>query len=259
MIGKTLAVALAMAVLSGCAASAAPQTPTADHKGTFDNTFYTNVDLQALGLTKSNVVYEQNWITAAGQTGTPPDKNQFQKLVSDHSANPGPVVLDFESLYLTGSPETAQHHFAVLWAVAGWAHEAAPGHPIGFYGLDGHTDQQYLPLAKQLATREDAFFPTLYTLDENVQRWNTTLRTDLAQAHEVAPQLPVYPYLWPQYHDATATSFRALPASRWRSELEATYQQANGFVIWSRQVPVPVDPADRQWLTATKDFLANHR
>jgi hypothetical protein len=222
---------------------------------TYDNTHFTNLSLTAFGLTRSNVVYEPNSIRKAAETGILPRRRTFVEYVRRRSKAPGPVVLDFEDLYLRGSTATARRHFTILWKVAGWAHEAAPGRPIGFYGLVGHTDPAYERLARRLASREDAFFPSLYTFGDDLSVWKYVLRSDIVEARRVNPRLPVYVYLWPQYHEGTPKALQYIPAAHWRYELDAAHRYADGFVVWSRRRPLPQVRQDREWVGATSDFM----
>lgn len=142
-----------------------------------------------------------------------------------------------------GDSAQVKKNFDVLYAAAKWTHEAAPGHIVGSYGVIGHTDQAYIGLAKQLATRSDAFFPSLYTLfGTNTVPWTNLLKADVAQARKLDPRNPVFVYLWPQYHDGTPKALQFLPAKQWAYELDAAYRYADGFVIWSGSM-TPTVPA----------------
>lgn len=199
----------------------------------FDNTFYPNVDLETYGLIKSNVVYEPPAMKTVTSAGHLPDAPSFKKLVRDDARFPGPVVLDFENLYLQGTPAVAEQHFHVLDTLALWAHEAAPGKIIGFYGLLDHTDRHYLSLARRLAARQDAFFPSLYTFNDDRAAWAQRVRDDVALARSIAPRLPVLLYIWPQYHEGTPKALRYMSSSYWSFQLHTAARYADGVVIWS--------------------------
>lgn len=221
------------------------------HFVVYDNTFYTNLDLETYGLIKSNVVYEPATMRATTNAGHLPAAAAFMRLVRQNDRNPGPVVLDFENLYLQGSPEIAAQHFRLLETLATWAHQAAPGKVIGFYGLLDHTDRHYLSLAKRLAPREDAFFPSLYTFNDDRAAWSKRVRDDVALAHSIAPRLPVYLYLWPQYHEHTAKALQYLDASYWSFQLRTASRYADGVVIWSGKAK----NTSTGWVTVTASFM----
>lgn len=203
------------------------------HFFVFDNTFYPNVDLETYGLIKSNVVYEPVAMKAVTNAGRLPDEASFKSLVRANARYPGPVVLDFENLYLQGTPAVADQHFRILDTLALWAHEAAPGKVIGYYGLLDHTDRHYLTLAKRLAVRENAFFPSLYTFNDDRTAWEKRVRDDVSLAHSIAPRLPVYLYIWPQYHEHTPKALQYLSTSYWSFQLRTAATDADGVVIWS--------------------------
>jgi hypothetical protein len=217
----------------------------------YDNTHYSHLDLEQYGLVRSTVLYEvmaEKQAIAAGQT---PDETAFKSRVVQVAHASGPLVLDYEDLYLTGTPATAAFHLHVLTQLATWAHQAAPGKVIGYYGLLGHTATAYLSLARQLAPLQDAFFPSLYTFDDDRDQWLRALRSDLRQAREIDPRMPVYPYIWPQYHEHTPKALQYLDADSWRFELRAIRTRANGAVVWSG-----TGPNEHQgWVSVTAQFL----
>jgi hypothetical protein len=217
----------------------------------YDNTHYADLNLEQYGLIKSNVLYEDAASKQAIAAGQVPDETTFKTRLAQQDQNPGPVVLDFEDLYLTGSPATAAFHAQVLTLLATWAHQAAPGKVIGYYGLLGHTDLHYLPLAQQLAPLQNAFFPSMYTFDDDRSAWRQRLLGDLRLAQEIAPGKPVYPYIWPQYHEGTPKALQYLSASYWRLQLRTIRRYAAGAVIWSGGGPNGSD----QWVAATARFI----
>ena len=232
----------------------------------YDNTFYSNVNLERVGAVKSNVVYESPVAQLSGQNPDDfagprprgaelalPAKADFEALVQRTARHPGPVVLDFETLYLKGSRAVAQRRFAKLRTLLDWAHEAVPGRTVGYYGVLGNTLPRYYPLERQLAAREDALFPSLYTFGDNRAGWHAKFTQIMAEAKAVAPRKPVYAYLWPQYHDGTKLAGRYLTPDHWRYELRTAQQLCSGVVIWS-----PWSTAtDQRWVDETSAFLAS--
>ncbi|MFI9273134.1 hypothetical protein ACIGXM_20735 [Kitasatospora sp. NPDC052896] len=272
---RTAAAALGALLLTACGAhapaapapSASVTDPTSDpNKAGFtvyDNSFYTNVDLEQYGATKSNVLYEGPVAALSGQNPGDfqdarkvelalPPQDAYERLVRQHDQNPGPLVLDFETLYLQGTPEVAQRHFQKLSTLLTWAHQAAPGKVIGFYGVLGNTAPQYYLLARQLAKDEGAFFPTLYTHTTDRTQWQTLLAKDAQEAKAIDPAKPVYAYLWPQYHPGIPEAGQYLPGDYWTFELDTARTYVNGVVIWSQQTP----STDQEWVSATQRFMS---
>jgi hypothetical protein len=217
----------------------------------YDNTHYTGLNLEQYGLTKSNILYADKASKHAIAVGRVPDETTFKMLLAQHDQAPGPVVLDFEDLYLTGSPAKAAFHAQVLTMLAAWAHQVAPGKVIGFYGLLGHTDQRYLQLARQIALLQDAFFPSLYTFDDNRSAWQQRLLDDMRLAREIAPGKPVYPYIWPQYHEGTSKALQYIDASYWLFQLKTIRRYTTGAVIWSGPGP----NGSNAWVAVTATFM----
>ncbi|HET9172856.1 MAG TPA: hypothetical protein VFN97_25745 [Actinospica sp.] len=258
-----LAASLALACAAGAGGTAAADAPAFP---VYDNTFYSNVNLERVGAVKSNVVYESPVAQLSGQNpddfsgARPPGaelavpaKADYEALIQRTARHPGPVVLDFETLYLKGSRAVAERRFEKLRTLLEWAHEAVPGRTVGYYGVLGNTLPRYYKLERRLAEREDALFPSLYTFTDNRPGWRAKFGRIMAEAAAVAPGKPVYAYLWPQYHDGTKLAGRYLTPDHWRYELQTARQMCSGVVIWS---PWSSDP-DVRWVDETSAFLAN--
>ena len=217
----------------------------------YDNTHYSDRPLAPYAVTRSGVFYEDAAERESIAAGHVPDKRAFIDAVAAEVQAPGPLVLDFEDLYLTGTPAIATFHLRVLTLLASWAHQAAPRMVIGFYGLLGHTATAYLPLARRLAPLEDAFFPSLYTFDDDHALWEGRLQGDMQQAQAIDPRKPVYPYIWPQYHEHTPRALQYLDAAYWSFQLRSIHALANGAVIWSGGGP----NGSAAWVVSTAQFL----
>jgi hypothetical protein len=230
----------------------------------YDNTFYPNVHLEQFGAVKSNVVYEAPVAQLAGQDPAKfrgarpasaelalPPQAAYENLVQRTAGGPGPVVLDFETLYLRGPSAVARRRFGKLQTLLGWAHQAVPGRVVGYYGVLGNTEPRYLGLERRIAAHEDALFPSLYTFGDDRNAWQANFHRIMSEAASVAPGKSVYAYLWPQYHDGTKQAGRYLTADHWNFELRAATRLCAGVVIWG---PSDSDP-DQHWVDATASFL----
>jgi hypothetical protein len=247
----SVASVLALVVVACAASSTSGRIPKRFH--VYDNTQYLNVDLASLGIRRSGIVEEtpaQAQQIAAGQL---PDRSAFQRAVTRVAGVPGPVVLDYEDLYLTGSGATATKHLSMLTTLARWARSAAPGKVIGFYGLIEHTRAAYIPLARRLAPLEGAFFPSMYTFSRERTVWLRKLVNVVELARRIAPHKPVYAYIWPQFSGRTMAPRRFIDASLWAFELAVARQYADGVVIWSKRTV----NTSQGWLGATRSFMAS--
>jgi len=222
----------------------------------YDNMFYRGKpNTLRDGLVASNIVYE-NHIWPQGQNlGTLPDRSAFQRIVRAHSGNPGPLVLDIEKLPVKGDPLMARRNMETLAKLADWAREAVPGKPVGFYGTNtlSRVATSNLPDARELARHVDAFFPPMYTFNDDRSEWAGRARAAAAEAHDLGPGKPVYFYLWPQYHDGTPKEFQYVDRDYWKFQLETSRNYADGVELWS---PSRYDWDDSTgWWRATKEFV----
>lgn len=224
----------------------------------YDNMFYKGKpDTTKFGLIPSNILYENKIWPNPHDVGTLPDHNAFQVLVRAAIANPGPLVLDIESVSLKTSPDTARRNAATLAKLADWAHEAAPGKIISYYGTNTLPDvpQSNFAAARELTRHVDAFSPSLYTFDDDRSKWKKRAETARAQSRELDPHKPVYFYLWPQYHEGTPKALSYIDAGHWKFQLESARRSADGIVIWS---PSKYPWDDRSgWWRATQQFAAS--
>jgi hypothetical protein len=65
-----------------------------------------------------------------------------------------------------------------------------------------------MPSAGELARHVNAFFPPMYTFDDDRQAWAKRAEAEAAEDRVLAPGKPVFFYLWPQYHDGTPKQFQ---------------------------------------------------
>jgi hypothetical protein len=133
-----------------------------------------------------------------------------------------------------------------LAQVASIARRAAPQLKFGFYDMAPRAT--YWPLVLQkapelaewhdlnrrsavIAANCDYTFPSLYTFYNNLRDWQAAARGVLQEARRYGK--PVYPFLWPQFHDSNAEyKGTYVPRDFWRQQLETVRDHADGFVLW---------------------------
>jgi len=214
-------------------------------------------DTRAAGLAPCLVVYIDGGNHGGGPNAAP-DEKQYKELIGKYARskyaiwmNPketniplfdanqalGPIILDYEGPRLSGPRETVEKNFRTFMNLVKWTHEAAPGRPVGYYGhglFPEAVGKEYAAEAKELAHSVDAFFPSMYTFNDNRAGWKNQLDGLLREAHQIAPGKPVYPYLWAHYHGAP----EMLPADYVKFQLDAAKAGgANGVVFWSGRNP----------------------
>lgn len=232
----------------------------------FDNMAYAGKpDLSTNGLVPSCVIYDRAEWKKAIAAGQLPDEALFKAEVRSRAAGrPGPVVIDIEYVFLSQTRGTTgaevQQHFKLFITLARWAHEAAPGHCVGYYGhglFPEEPGQEYAAEKNQLLAAVDDFFPSMYSFgNQTPAKWQEKLQFLLAQAHELAPGKPVYPYLWAQYHEGSPQALEFLDGDRMKWELETARDSgADGVVFWSGAKPAW---KDAPWFQAMRKFVAEN-
>jgi hypothetical protein len=201
----------------------------------YDNMLYVGKpDTTRYGLILSNII-DEGQIWPHGQNyGVLPSRSAFDAIVAARDANQGPIVLDIEELPLQGSPDTIAQHLHVLATLADWTRADAPGKTVGYYGYNTLTgvppaNRSY---AEALAGHVDAFFPSMYTFDDDWAQWAARAQSEAAEDRGFAARKPVFFYLWPQYHDGTPKQFQYIDAAYWKFQLETAHRYADGIVLW---------------------------
>lgn len=152
-----------------------------------------------------------------------------------------------------------------------WIKGAAGGTPVGYYGVPPLRDywraigmpvtgyQQWQVENDHFATLSaavDVLAPSLYTFYDDVDGWKRYAIANVREAQRLAPGKPVYPFIWPQYHNSNRKlGGQYLPAEFWAQQLKTLAGIADGVVIWSGS-PELWRP-DAPWWQATLDFIAS--
>jgi hypothetical protein len=265
-IRRSLAAPAAAAGLGLALMSAAPAHAITPDFTLFDDTAYTSATI-GHGAVSANIV-PNSTCTPLVTGGAMPTQAQWRSIVEADDVNTSaPLVLDCESLYLTGSATTAAANLADLEQLQAWAIAVAPGQTIGWYGMIGNTDSAYYSDYQQLLSQDPnpAFFPSAYTFSTDESTWVSTLSSDLTEATAIDPSVPVYPYVWPQYHEAATPASIALtfiPANQFSFELATIHDLGlTGAVIWGGSNPSTCDSTceseagSEDWLPATQSYL----
>lgn len=107
-----------------------------------------------------------------------------------------------------------------------------------------------------LSKSVDAFYPSLYTFYTNQADWVKVARAQVSEAKRISLAKPVYPYIWPQYHEGGQfTNHPYVDHDYWKLELETLKSAgANGVVIWGGFQEEWSDTLG--WWRATKEFMS---
>ncbi len=266
--GRTgAAVCLALVAATGISlANATPALAATPDFTLFNDTAYTSASI-GHGAVTANIVPDST-CTPLVTGGAMPTEAQWQSIVeADDVATAAPLVLDCESLYLDGSAASAAANLSDLEQLQAWAVAVAPGQVVGWYGMIGNTSSAYYGDYQQLIAQDPdpAFFPSAYTFSTSEDTWVSTLSSDLAEAAAVDTAVPVYPYVWPQYHESSSPSSLSLtfiPAAQFSFELATIHDLGlSGAVIWGGSNPSTCDATCESeaggegWLPVTRSYL----
>ncbi|HUJ16771.1 MAG TPA: hypothetical protein VL197_02165 [Nitrospirota bacterium] len=152
----------------------------------------------------------------------------------------------------------------------------APQSQIGFYGIPlreywaslaekssqqykdwVNKNEQYIALIQEV----DILFPSLYTFYPFPEQWEKYAIENIKQAKIYGK--PVYPFLWPQYHDSTILKGSYINGDLWRLELETCYKYADGIVMWGGWDMIAWKAEDWKddaiWWAVTQKFIASNK
>lgn len=197
-------------------------------------------------------IFYQQFVLDPGNV-LPTQESLNQKLAT-HADFEGPICFDIETIAHTDSVYLAQAclFFNQLTAMI---RIACPKAKIGYYSLPPF--RQYWPVINRrtspapynawlqsntdiqpIIDNVDLCFPSLYTfygsLPAEVADWCHYARENIAEARRIAKGKPIYPFIWPQFHESNATlGSQLIPGSYWRMQLDYLKGLGcQGAVIW---------------------------
>lgn len=205
-----------------------------------------------------------------------PNRNNFCFLMRSLKPKYELIVIDIENWPLStrwASEEIVNQSIKKYITVVNWAKQCRADLKFGFYGqipISDHKlvlksnkskEKQYwkqqhgavIPIAHSV----DAIFPSLYTLYEDQDRWIYLAKEYIKMARVLAEEKPVYPYIWPQYHEGNKSKKGTfLDRTFWRKQLELVYELADGVVVWGGWDNGPMQwDENAEWWQETKNFI----
>lgn len=231
-------------------------------------------DLSRIGLEPVFVFDALRWWRADEPRHEMTAARNLEKWVFERRKDSRQLVLDIEEWPVRGEPAVVEASVTRLIAVLRRVRDAGYAGPIGYYGLAPIRDywrsvrpadsSEYRQWAAEndrlqpLADNVDALFPSLYTFYDDIAGWEAYALANLREARRLAKDKPVYPFLWPQFHESNQKlAGQYLPAAAWRRQLEFVQQHADGMVLWGGWAgngPARWDE-DAAWWQATREFL----
>jgi hypothetical protein len=112
------------------------------------------------------------------------------------------------------------------------------------------------PLAKEV----DVLYPSLYAFYNDTRGWVRYATAQILEARRYPGGKPVYPFLWPQYHDSNKLlGEQFIDRDFWRLQLDTVRKYADGVVIWGGWDSQAWKPRrwdeSAPWWTETQAFL----
>jgi hypothetical protein len=179
---------------------------------------------------------------------------------------------DLENWVMSDAPKSViDASIQKLAQTAEIARTAFPDGKFGFYGVMPQTTYWPIVVRKAdllatwrdtnarsavVAAKVDYLFPSLYTFYNDPAGWELVANTILTEARQYGK--PVYPFLWPEFHDSNAVlRGQKIPRDFWRRQLEFCRQHADGLVLWGGYTETWEEQAD--WWVETKAFVESLR
>lgn len=141
---------------------------------------------------------------------------------------------------------------------------------VGYYGIPplrdywratkGPTAQAYEQWQAEndkftrLADAVEVLTPSLYTFYNDSAGWDLYATTNVNEARRLAPGKPVYPFVWPHFHEG-GNQKGYLSKELWLAQLKTLERIADGVVIWAGNLETW--DKDAGWWEATREFLAS--
>ena len=222
-----------------------------------------------------NVVYAWQLFNGGAKKGSfnLPRNNEIHKVVSEIKAKKLITVIDIEHWPLKDSQinmRSIENYLSVLRSLK----QEVPEIMIGYYGavpvIDFHgssakkSSSRYQDWIKNnnnvqpIADAVDATFPSLYTIDPNRERWLDNAKSVVTESRRLAPNKPLYPFIWPNYHDQGGKypEDAEVEADYWSMQLLYLSQHADGIVLWGGYKQKFRN--DMIWWKQTVKFIHDH-
>ncbi len=191
-----------------------------------------------------------------------------------NSGRYGPItVLDIEHWPIedeTLAQAAVDNYITVL----DWFRKAAPKEQaVGYYSmlpirdywraLKGPESSKYRSWQEQndrlapLAEAVDIVFPSIYTFYDDRDGWLVYAKAQIDESRRLAPDKPVYAFLWPEYHPSNKwRGGDPIDPDYWRIQLDFLREHADGVIIWTIDDTKAIDFAEiPPWWDETVRFI----
>jgi glycosyltransferase involved in cell wall biosynthesis len=242
----------------------------------FDTTLYKNKNTENINFfIPMKILYEGVLLSRSDKDI---DINHLNELAQSLPKSDIPYILDIERWDVrTMDNIVANKNIDKYILVIDTMKKARPDLKFGYYAVLPDRDYgapvseniiriikwEYLnKRLKRLATHVDVVCPSLYTLTDNQEGWKVYATENIKRAREYGK--PVYPFIWPQYHNMNVQlGGQAIPSEFWQEQLDLVYQQADGVIIWGgfntqKEFHGPMEwEENATWWQVTKKFITD--
>ena len=106
-----------------------------------------------------------------------------------------------------------------------------------------------------LIAETGALYPSLYTFYNDRAAWVKYAKANIAEAKRIGGGKPIYPFIWPRYHEGGDMGQIYIDYEFWKLQLQTVKEAgATGVIIWGGYKENWT--GSWPWWQATRDFLA---
>lgn len=267
--------ALAVLCLWSAIASAPAVAGEAGCFRIFDATgFKLKPDLKQYGIETASVIYVHlHYWPDPTRRQELPERSLVEltvKRLVARDRGPPLLITDLEHWPNKGSDTLVAESVRKYIELAEWTKASAGSSAVGYYGvpplrdywrsLSGPTSKEYRAWQAEndrfqaLVDAVDVLTPSLYTFYEDEAGWERSTVENIREARRLAPGKPVYPFIWPQYHESNRKlRGQYLPASYWLRQLQILEANVEGVILW--HPPGKHWNGMAEWWRATRAFI----
>jgi hypothetical protein len=240
--------------------------------------FIKKPDLTQYGLKKNQIFYESD-LFPLGQRSQPNEaavRAAARRLVDSGYPFDEPVQLDIEcwewDTHYTTEAVAADSMNKLIQVIRWFKNEAPQYTKVGYYSAG--PNRQYWPaqdpaasspafvkwqdsndLLFPLIAEKGALYPSLYTFYNDRAGWVKYAKANIAEAKRIGGGKPIYPYIWPRYHEAGDMGLTYIDYEFWKLQLQTVKEAGvDGVIIWGGYKEQWT--GDWPWWHATRAFLA---
>lgn len=229
-------------------------------------------NLAPYGIEPANVIYAANhfWPGKKGMENLPQRSavvGTIKQWITSRQPMPTLTAIDVEHWPNVGDDAAVAASVDKYLALFKWTkQEVGPGSLVSYYGVPPLRDywRAMKPGSKpyqewqaendkfaRLAQAVEAFTPSLYTFYNDAKGWEQYATANVAEARRLGGSKPVYPFVWPHYHDSSKEK-GYIGKELWLAQLQTLERVADGVVIWAG-----LEQWDENagWWDATKEFI----